>query len=174
MLNESPIFTQQLQGCAPPVQFQVNGHDYNLGYYLADGIYPQWAAFVKTIPLPQTQKDRLFTMHQEGERKDVERAFGVLQSRFAIVRGPIKLWDTPTISNIMYACIILHNMIVEDEREQYAGDYQYKGLEGCRIPTMEDVNQGAHRAFADVLRVNADIPSRNFQQQSNHDLLEYI
>jgi hypothetical protein len=50
---------------------------------------------------------------QEAVRKDVERDFGVLQSRFAIVRGPARLWEQ-TLSDIMIACIIIHNMIVEE------------------------------------------------------------
>jgi hypothetical protein len=86
-----------------------------MGYYLVDGIYPEWAAFVKTIPLPQNEKDRVFARCQEGARKDVERAFGVLQARFAILRGPARMWKRKTLSRIMYACIIMHNMIVEDE-----------------------------------------------------------
>jgi hypothetical protein len=49
-----------------------------MGYYLTDGIYPEWAAFMKTISLPQTNKQKLFAKFQEGVRKDVERAFGVL------------------------------------------------------------------------------------------------
>ena len=85
-----------------------------MDYYLADGIYPSWATFVKTIPEPQGNK-KYFARAQEACRKDVERAFGVLQSRFAIVRGPARLWDENTLQLIMTACIIMHNMIVEDE-----------------------------------------------------------
>ena len=57
-------------------------------YYLADDIYPKWVIFVKTIPSLQGQKRKLFAIAEEAYRKDVERAFGVLQARFAIVRGP--------------------------------------------------------------------------------------
>jgi hypothetical protein len=46
---------------------------------------------MKSITLPQTEKHQLFAKHQEGARKDVERAFGVLQSRFSIVRHPARL-----------------------------------------------------------------------------------
>ena len=49
---------------------------------LADGIY--WATLVKSITLPMGNKRQYFARAQESARKDVERAFGVLQSRFAM------------------------------------------------------------------------------------------
>ncbi|XP_047059099.1 uncharacterized protein LOC124665759 [Lolium rigidum] len=104
------------EGEAPEVNYTVNGHQYTMGYYLADGIYPKWATFVKTIPSPPTRKKKHFSQRQEAARKDVERAFGVLQSRFAIVRGPAKGWKRKEIGDVMKACVIMHNMIVEEER----------------------------------------------------------
>jgi hypothetical protein len=52
MLNQSPLFTAQRQGIAPEVRFTMNGNEYDMGYYLADGIYPEWATFAKTFRLP--------------------------------------------------------------------------------------------------------------------------
>ena len=49
----------------------------------------------------------------------MEQAFGVLQARFTIVRNPVKTLDKEKIGKIMRACIILHNMIVENERDGY-------------------------------------------------------
>lgn len=72
--------------------------------------------FVKSIISPQTPKDRLFAQHQDAARRDVERAFGVLQSRLAIVRQPSLAWNISILQKIMMSCIIMHNMIVEDER----------------------------------------------------------
>jgi hypothetical protein len=40
ILNQSPLFTDVLQGQAPVVNFMVNGHKYNKEYYLADSIDP--------------------------------------------------------------------------------------------------------------------------------------
>ncbi|XP_044948651.1 uncharacterized protein LOC123398217 [Hordeum vulgare subsp. vulgare] len=104
-------------GHTPPVKYSINGHQYTMGYYLADGIYPRWATFVKSMPAPTSRKHKTFAKKQEGTRKDVERAFGVLQSRFAIVRGPAKGWKRKEISDVMKACVIMHNMIVEEERQ---------------------------------------------------------
>ncbi|XP_018470894.1 uncharacterized protein LOC108842468 [Raphanus sativus] len=91
ILDRSPVFDDIINGEAPEVNFYVNGREYNLAYYLTDGIYPKWATFIQSIRLPQTPKHSKFATTQESVRKDVERAFGVLQSRFAIVKNPSKL-----------------------------------------------------------------------------------
>ncbi|XP_021865395.2 uncharacterized protein [Spinacia oleracea] len=119
VLQRSPVFDDIIKNRAPQVQFTVNGNTYKKGYYLADGIYPKWSTFVDVITAPQTDKQRLFTERQESARKDVERAFGVLQARFAIIRKPALAWNVDMLWKIMMACIIMHNMIVEDERDTY-------------------------------------------------------
>ena len=115
VFERSHIFSDLAEGCALVVHYSINGQNYTMGYYLADGIYPKWATFVKTIPTPQGQKRKLFAAAQEAYRKDVEHAFGVLQAHFEIVREPARFFHLDTLQKIMNACIILHNMIVEDE-----------------------------------------------------------
>ena len=66
------------------MHFSINGKQYKNGYYRADGIYPQWVVFVKSIAAPQSDKDTVYAQAQESARKDIEHAFGVLQSRFNI------------------------------------------------------------------------------------------
>ncbi|XP_076951328.1 uncharacterized protein LOC143624630 [Bidens hawaiensis] len=90
--KRSFVFTELAQGCALPVNYTVNGNDYTMGYYLADGIYPKWKTFVKKIPAPRGNKHKHFAKTQESARKDVEQAFGVLQQRFAIIRGPSQIF----------------------------------------------------------------------------------
>ncbi|XP_033129448.1 putative nuclease HARBI1 [Brassica rapa] len=123
VLDRSPVFDNLLEGRAPRVRYMVNNHMYKLAYYLTDGIYPKWSIFIQTITLPQSPKQQLFAQVQESVRKDVERAFGVLQARFAIVKNPVHTMAKEKIGKIMRACIILHNMIVEDERDGYSMRY---------------------------------------------------
>ncbi|KAL6297165.1 hypothetical protein ACE6H2_005307 [Prunus campanulata] len=58
-------------------------------------------------------------------KKYVERCFGILQARWVIIRGVARLFDEEVLRSIMMTCIILHNMIVEDEYD-YLADEVYE------------------------------------------------
>jgi hypothetical protein len=45
------------------------------------------------------------------------RFFGVFQARFPIVRGPARFWDKKSINGIMVAFVILHIMILEEDKD---------------------------------------------------------
>jgi hypothetical protein len=168
VLHRSHLFANLAEGHAPEVNYTINGHNYTMGYYLADGIYPQWVTFVKPIPSPQGNKRKYFTKVQAAVRKEVERAFGVLQSRFAIVRGPARFWDQDTLGQIMTACIIMHNMIVEDERDA-EGDHHFDG--------MGEVVTASHRPTAELqafLRTHLAITNRETHSQLRDDLVEHL
>ncbi|XP_056864037.1 uncharacterized protein LOC108850278 [Raphanus sativus] len=92
VLNSSNLFSKLAQGIAPPANYTIQGQEYNMDYYLADGIYPKWSTIVQTISDPQGPKKKLFAARQESCRKDVERAFGVLQAKFAIVARSSRYW----------------------------------------------------------------------------------
>ncbi|XP_061993999.1 uncharacterized protein LOC133711947 [Rosa rugosa] len=119
VLGRSPLFDALTEGQSPQLDYHINNYRYSMGYYLADGFYPKWATLVQAIRRPQNEAEAYFTTKQEAFHKDVERAFGVLQARWAIIRQLARGWSLENLSNIMLACIILHNMIVEDERADY-------------------------------------------------------
>ncbi|XP_071729396.1 protein ALP1-like [Rutidosis leptorrhynchoides] len=114
VLNMSSLFNTIKDVSAPPSPFEVNGHHYERGYYLGDGIYSDWAMLVKAPHNPIDEPRKKFKRFQESARKDIERAFGVLQGRFAMLKTPARTLDFNKIRRQMYACIVLHNMIQEN------------------------------------------------------------
>ena len=128
----------------------------------------------KTIPVPQTEKHKVFARQQEGVRKDVERAFGVLQSRFTIVCRPARLWKGKSVGRVMLACVILHNMIVEDEKEEATIHVDLNEIPGPSCDLPPEVNVGGNLCFADVLRRKATLHSRPQHTQLKNDLIEHI
>ncbi|GJW76784.1 ALP1-like protein [Tanacetum coccineum] len=113
VLYQSPLFNDLKTGRAPEIPFVANGVTYRSGYYLVNGIYPELAPLVKMIPelANDDHKRILFKQKEESARKDVERAFGVLKKKWAILANPTRALKKERIINMMYACIILHNMI---------------------------------------------------------------
>ncbi|XP_076951618.1 uncharacterized protein LOC143625039 [Bidens hawaiensis] len=90
-LNPSPLFIDVVEGYAPPCHFTVNGRQYNQGYYVADGIYPEWSTLVKSFKYPHTDEVKAFKKTSRVSKKDVEKAFGVLQGRWHIIKGPARI-----------------------------------------------------------------------------------
>ncbi|XP_065859533.1 uncharacterized protein [Euphorbia lathyris] len=171
VLNRSTLFRDKLQGVAPDEHYTMNNKTYKMGYYLTDGIYSDWAAFVKCFPHAVEPKKLTFKQKHESARKDVERAFGVLQARFSIVRGPARLWQQSKLHDIMEACIILHNMIVEDERHLYSRTYPLEVFEPSGI---EDLREGPAPDFATFLARDLQLRSRVSHINLKHDLVEHI
>ncbi|GJU65941.1 ALP1-like protein isoform X1 [Tanacetum coccineum] len=80
---------------------------------------------------------------QESSRKDVECAFSVLQGRWGIIQQPARQYHVNMIHRIMYSCILMHNMILEDQHmtisdlnEMYANpsrNMQRTWIERCDV-----------------------------------------
>uniref|UniRef100_A0A0D3DA83 DDE Tnp4 domain-containing protein n=1 Tax=Brassica oleracea var. oleracea TaxID=109376 RepID=A0A0D3DA83_BRAOL len=176
-LDRSPVFDDIINGRAPQVNFLVNGREYHLAYYLTNGIYPKWATFIQSIPIPQGPKAVLYAQRQEAVRKDVERAFRVLQARFAIVKNSAFSWDKVKIGKIRRACVILQNMIVEDEIDEYTqydiSDFQQvEGSGSSHVDLTYSIDIPTNTA--NQMGVRTRIRDRQAHQQLKGDLVEHI
>ncbi|XP_019087470.1 PREDICTED: uncharacterized protein LOC104728263 [Camelina sativa] len=180
VLDRFPVFDDILQGHAPKVNYIVNGREYHLAYYLSDGIYSKWATFIQSIRIPQDPKASLFATCQETVRKDVEHAFGVLQARFAIVKNPALVHDKEKIGKIMRGCIILHNIIVEDERDGYTllDPTEFAQVEALRTSHVDstvstDTPSNVSNMMT-MLSKRKEIRNQQKHQQLKDDLVENI
>lgn len=87
-----------------------------------------------------TRKKKKFKEAQESARKDVERAFGVLKRRWQVLTVKARSYEVKRLQHVMYACIILHNMILEDEGRAICRYNENEGLpnvEGVAVGTQE-------------------------------------
>ena len=104
----------------------------------------------------------------------MERAFGVLQALWSILRRPTRLYDRGDLHHIMLACIILHNMIVEDEKEEAGNMLDLNEEAGSSIVFPSVFMHGDMPIFAEVLERDARIHDRPKHKTLKNDLIEHI
>ena len=75
------------------------------------------STFEKTLSKHKSRKHKQLCKVQEAQRKDIEGAFEVFHSRFAIDPGLAYFWSKYVLANIMIDYVFLHNMIIEDEKD---------------------------------------------------------
>ncbi|GKG28738.1 ALP1-like protein isoform X1 [Tanacetum coccineum] len=74
ILRLTPVLNDLKVGKAPEVPFVANDVTYKWGYYLTDGIYPEWAVLMKSISQPGLNDVKRIRYKQahEAARKDVK------------------------------------------------------------------------------------------------------
>ena len=175
VLDRSPLLHDFINGRSPEVEYEVNGNRYSVPYWLADGIYPNHHCFIKAIQQPISRKEKTFSTLQESKRKDIERAFGMLQSRFHILTSPCKLWSRDAMISVMETCVIFHNMILDHHRlnssesdNMASPEFQHSNqrfdIKACRgnLPDAEKLTR------------MTKIQSITSHQQLRKDLIEHL
>ena len=127
MVSYSPLFTAITTGTLSlnlPSSYRILPYhpSRTRGYFLVDGIYPRWPIFILPIHSADNVRESRFSAKQEGRRKDIERAFGVIQGRFKSLRYEDFRWFKSSIITSSHTCVILHNMIVRMNQEGYFSD----------------------------------------------------
>lgn len=116
IMNQTTMQRNYMRSSAIDHKFKIGEQEYTGAYFLADGIYPDYPYLVKSIPEPLTNKEKNFAKVQEACRKDVERAFGRLLSKWHILATPGRCKKLKHLKYIWLACIILHNMTLRDQQ----------------------------------------------------------
>ncbi|XP_026399386.1 uncharacterized protein LOC113295248 [Papaver somniferum] len=154
VLHKSPLFEDLKYGISPRVNFAINGNHYTHGYYLADGIYPKWSTLVQCYRHPTTgeigRSYSYFNSRQMELRKDVERAFGILKRKFAIIFWPYRGLSAREMHKTMLNCIIMHNMVIQQ--------------------TCHNKNQTNHEDedLRHEIQPARGLPGRNYAQMTSH------
>lgn len=165
ILLSSPFVATLFKGASPRFRFEVNGRVYSNVYFLVDGIYPELSVFVKTFTEPQGEMRAYFAMRQEAKRKDIERAFGVLQGRFAIVANPGRFGDRETLCAIWRCCVILHNMIIVDDALDAEDEFP--------IPVVRR-GYPQHVRFSSLVHAFSSVHNASVHHQLRNDLMSHL
>lgn len=72
VLCRSPLFNKILKGTASAANYTVNDRLYTMGYYLADGIYPDMATIVKSLRALIGVIEHNFNVARKAARKAIE------------------------------------------------------------------------------------------------------
>jgi hypothetical protein len=173
-------FTEQID-----FPFTINGEQFDKLWVTVDGIYPPLARFVKTLSQPIDALQENYSLWQEKTRKDVERGFGVLQSKFHILCQKIEYWSVEDIVSMVNCCLMLHNwMVTIRVKKQETESSDWYDVHGNGID-IEDSSDGGDSSNGDgsdgyssdgdgsetnnVVGGGTDIVGDSSEQQSGND-----
>jgi hypothetical protein len=92
MLQRSSLFAKLANREAPTCNYKVINEILPSRWHLS-----RLGNFCEVYKGSQDKVEVEFAKTQEEARKDIDKAFDVLQTRFAIVRGPTRFWDKKTL-----------------------------------------------------------------------------
>ena len=93
-----------------------------------------------------------------------------MQSKYDIIKGLTRFWETEDLQYIMYAYIILHNMSIEDER--HMSQLRNEDYEGGTEPTLNpDRNVPP---INNLIACHAAIRSLPTNRRLLEDLVEHV
>ena len=81
-------------------------------YLICDGGYMKDSFFIDPFNFGSSRSIIYWSELLESLRKDVECLFGILKSRWRILRNPVIFHKLVDIENIMHCCCILHNLLI--------------------------------------------------------------
>ena len=140
-------------------KFTIAGKAFHRLWMLVDGIYPELCRFVKNIQQPVNDNEKSYNGWQEGARKDIERAFGVLQNKFRLLKKDVENWYLDDIKDIVMCVVLLHNMMVKVRMER--GEDESMAWYDEIDNTMEDENT-----------TNLDVDADDLEQEEATAMLQ--
>ena len=183
VLGKSSIVGSMLNGTLDlRVQpYSINGNERDWAYFLVDGIYPDWAIFVKTFSEKNTDKKTVFGDKQEAVRKDIECAFGILVAKFHVLARPLRGWYLEELQLVLDACVALHNMVVEyrtssgpDQEEEEAMERGFPLFGKNQITAEQAMAEGVDLFAARLGKFSVTMESEYLHFQLKNDLIDHV
>jgi hypothetical protein len=123
------------------------------GHLITDGGYQQLSIYIQPCHSFNSTSYVLFSECLESVRKDVECTFGILKSRFRMLRKGIEFRSASFIEDIFRCASILHNMlIVFDGYDSLLNDeHVWEALDPHQTEEDENFQLANHHAREEVI-----------------------
>ena len=119
--NDAAIWTQcNFKKSLDQGQLQLPVSEGRVKYHLVgDDIFGLEETMMKPYPRSNLQpKELVFNYRLSRARRTIENAFGIVSSRFRILRTPL-LVRADNAQKIIQACVVLHNFLIDECRPSY-------------------------------------------------------
>jgi Plant transposon protein len=114
----------------------------------------------------------VFAVAQEGKRKDIERAFGILQAWFHILISSCCLWNRLATKTVIATCIIMHNLIIDYQIEHDdEGAYIKEEAFVPQHPFVLIPRSASKKTANDRATMILDMKNQDLHIQLQHDLM---
>lgn len=128
--------------CHIPPPVQLSSSNVKLPYvFLADDAFPLSTYMQKPFPFKnQTEDQRIFCYRLSRARRTIENAFGILSSKFRVLKTVINL-QPETVVKVVKACLVLHNYIRRQRIGNAADEREGCMTEGTMAQTLRTEDQ---------------------------------
>ena len=135
-------------------------------YSLVDAGFHRWRVLVSVLRGVEATWPKRWSKRAESVRKAAERVIAVLKTRFRILSISLDFASAEKIDNVVFACIILHNWLIEYDGVDRHGLAEYDWSEASDA-TIDDARASdfftEHETRAIEIDIAATSPSRELR-----------
>jgi hypothetical protein len=117
---------------------------------LVDGGYPLHKVFQTGGKSYETASEAMYCKYLESVRKDVECTFGILKSRFRILKYGMRIADRDVINCVIATCAGLHNELLEHDETSIYRTLDYEALDHVDADHFAEVDADLKHRHVDL------------------------
>lgn len=142
-------------------------------FVLADDAFPQSISLIKPYGhRTLSRTERIFNYRLSRARRVVENAFGIMASRFRVLRRPLCL-KLENVDSVILACCVLHNYLRQHPTARAV--YSPTGTADSEDTDSGELRSGSWRAEGDVTCMRGvGQQGSNMSSYSSRDLRDVL
>lgn len=121
-------------------------------FYVGDEAFPLLPNLMRPYPRRNlnTLEHKVFNYRLSRARRVIENTFGIMVSRFRILRSPI-CCNESNVGKLVQACIVLHNFMMETGNNEFPidadGRFSDRDMRNFTLDDLPDQREARHATF---------------------------